>query len=229
MQEPMLGCRARRARYGTDPDPYWDYVMLLMNMETGFVDLSKKGRVVTKVGSVANPVQSRNSGGMSLQPLDTSSGLVVAGSQDFAYPAGTDFTIEAWMYTYTTRQFKQIVGQWGSTNAYQMSIYGDNFGWETPGGGTRSGTTVTLNSWHHLAVCRQGSTLRLFQNGTKTGEYTDTYNYAFTDAIGLGISKVAPQNGYSAMEAYIDEVRITKGIARYTANFGSPVEMFPNF
>lgn len=229
MLESMLGCKPRRLSVGDGPDPYWDKVVLMLNMESDFKDLSLKQRNVSVYNNVDRPKVGRFSNNWSAQPLNTSSGLVAAANDDFVFLSGTDFTIEAWIFTYTSRSYKQIVGQWGGYNAYQMSIYGDTLGWQTPSDGTRYGTTISLNVWHHTAVCRSGNTLRLFLDGILVGEYADGFNYNLNPDLGMGIGKVASQDGFAFMEGYIDEVRITKGIARYLANFTPPSGMFPNF
>jgi hypothetical protein len=68
----------------------------------------------------------------------------------------------------------------------------------------------------------------MFVNGTQVGStYTDSTNYLSASrrpVIGInGFNETAaPLNGY------IDDLRITKGVARYTANFSVPTAAFPN-
>ncbi|NBX75685.1 MAG: LamG domain-containing protein, partial [Proteobacteria bacterium] len=87
-------------------------------------------------------------------------------------------------------------------------------------------TVIELNTWSHIAITRQGSTLRAFVNGEKAGEFEyATPLLSITDAsLAIG-SKGASDN---SIMGYIDEVRITKGLARYTENFTPATEAFPN-
>lgn len=85
---------------------------------------------------------------------------------------------------------------------------------------------ITANQWQHLAFCRSGSSTRMFVNGVQIGS-TATFSGTFRmDVIGkffvVGVEGGADFNGY------IDEVRITKGVARYTSNFTPPSAAFPD-
>lgn len=85
---------------------------------------------------------------------------------------------------------------------------------------------MSATTWTHIALCRSGSSTRLFLDGVQTGStYTDTNNYlgpANRPVIGAsGLSL-----GGSALNGYIDDLRITK-FARYTANFTPPTAAFP--
>ena len=85
-------------------------------------------------------------------------------------------------------------------------------------GGFLTGTTVTaVNTWYHVAMCRSGSTVRLFVNGIQeaSGTYSTNVTGTATTTIGGFTS-----SGYS-MNGYLDDLRITKA-ARYTANFQPP-------
>jgi hypothetical protein len=84
-------------------------------------------------------------------------------------------------------------------------------------------SALSTATWYHIAVSRSGANTRMFVNGTQAGStYTDTNNYA-AGAIGVGgrADATIPLNGY------IDDLRITKGIARYTANFTPPQVALP--
>jgi len=72
------------------------------------------------------------------------------------------------------------------------------------------------SQWYHIAVTREGSSLKQFVDGTQLGTtVTDNTNYADgLTWIGYGGS------GY--FNGYMSDVRITKGLARYTANFTPP-------
>jgi hypothetical protein len=87
-----------------------------------------------------------------------------------------------------------------------------------------STTTVSNGTWYHLAITRSGSTWRLFVNGTQEASTTST---AAADAgtsysLSVGWSKSSTEN----YAGYIDDLRITRGYARYTANFTAPTAAF---
>jgi len=84
---------------------------------------------------------------------------------------------------------------------------------------------LTANTWQHIAVCKSGSSTRLFVNGTQVGStYSDTFNYLSARwEIGGRSNSTFPIVGY------MDDLRITNGVARYTANFTAPTQAFPPY
>jgi hypothetical protein len=88
-----------------------------------------------------------------------------------------------------------------------------------------STTTIELNVWYHVAISRSGSSIRLFVNGIQQGT-TWTSSAKFTDNLFL-ISGVQDNlsSTYMKFEGYMDDIRVTTGISRYTSNFNPPSEM----
>ena len=89
------------------------------------------------------------------------------------------------------------------------------------------GSALSTSTWYHVAVCKSGSSTKMFVNGTQAGStYTDTNNYvAGANRPRIGSGGDAAGN---YLNGYIDDLRITKGYARYTANFSVPTAAFPN-
>jgi hypothetical protein len=84
-------------------------------------------------------------------------------------------------------------------------------------------TTITTNTWHHVALSRSAGVTRLFLNGVQEGSsYTDTNNY-LTSQAWVG-NTGAFVNGVWA--GYVDDIRITQGVGRYTTNFTAPTAEF---
>jgi hypothetical protein len=88
-----------------------------------------------------------------------------------------------------------------------------------------SGTTViTDNTWHHCAIVRSENTISLYVDGTVRGSGTDTA--VFEGNGGPILVGVSDLNGSLPLTGYISDLRITKGVARYTANFTPPSGSF---
>jgi hypothetical protein len=221
-------------------DQYGDYVSLLMRMDgennsTTFVDSSLYNRNITVNGPAKlSSNQSKFGGTSAVFDADTSYLRVVSGP-DFAFPS--DFTIECWVYfTNSSRGYQGIIGAHNGSDQTGWILYleqNNTLNFQTSSGngwsnGISSGETVTPNEWHHIAVSRSGSSLRIFVDGTLKGTVTNNVNVASASSIDIGDYTCLNQNGYNfTMSGYIDDLRITKGIARYTSSFTVPSNSFP--
>lgn len=155
-------------------------------------------------------------------------------SSSFAYGSG-DFTIEMIIYITTFNGDAAIYG--GASSASHASIVaptiyiypGPTLTYQISTSNTQAivGTTIlSTNTWYHVAVARSGTSTKMFINGTQTGStYTDTKVYT-TESGYPKIGYWPATGGYSP--GYYDEVRITKGVARYTSNFTAPTAAFPD-
>jgi hypothetical protein len=90
-------------------------------------------------------------------------------------------------------------------------------------------TALSASTWYYFAVVRSGSgagNLVIYLDGTADatsgGAVTDNFNQTNILYVGASRTGTTPLNGY------IDDLRITKGVARYTANFTAPQSPFPS-
>ena len=81
---------------------------------------------------------------------------------------------------------------------------------------------ATQNVWTHLAVTRTGGTTRLWVNGVQATSVADTTNYSSVQ-VNIGVWW---GGGYS-FAGYVDDIRLTVGVARYTSAFTPPTEAHP--
>jgi hypothetical protein len=84
--------------------------------------------------------------------------------------------------------------------------------------------SVPLNAWVHLALVRSAGTTVMYVNGSSVASTTTSFN----DTAGGGIIGGFCDGGTYSPNGYLDEYRITKGVARYTANFTPPTQAFLN-
>ncbi len=83
-------------------------------------------------------------------------------------------------------------------------------------------SVLSANTWYHVAVCRSSSSTKMFIDGTQTGStYNDTNNY-IASRILIGSSFSGGSSITNSLNGYLDDFRITKGVARYTSNFTAP-------
>jgi hypothetical protein len=137
------------------------------------------------------------------------------------------FTIEMWVYLISTGNQYPIFSGYGSSNSQggiQMSISsglatGSIYVSSTAYNATNS-TSIAQTTWTHLALVRNGTTLTLYVNGVGgtgvSASGATNYSSSFNLYVGQNFSTSYPFTGY------IDDLRITNGVARYTANFTPP-------
>ena len=143
-----------------------------------------------------------------------------------------DFTIEGWHYllsrsnnrngifsnynSYSAGSLGMFAGHSsGSSTAYQVAYSGAAFPASVIQGGT-----IVYNQWVHFAVVRNSGTMSLYIDGTSVDSISAT---ASLNGVGTNFTIGAPgDNLADGMQGYLQDFRITKGLARYTANFTPP-------
>ena len=155
--------------------------------------------------------------------------LQLKDTPNFIFGTG-DFTIEGWIYLTSSGTFRHIYDQrpTSTDGAYPTLRMNESNAMEYVQGAAVRITSSTLSQsiWYHFALARSGTSTKLFINGTQSGStYTDSTNYLcgtnrpFVGGSGYHVTTLS-------MNGYIDDLRITKGFARYTANFTAPTASF---
>jgi hypothetical protein len=226
-------------------DPDFANVSLLLHLNgtngsTDFTnaDSSSSPKTVTPVNSAQISTAEAKAGfGQSLLLDDANNYANYLTTPDnVGFQFGTDaFTMEAWIYLISKpKTIAAILGtgitSWGAGAYYfvvdsssKLQFGGNGVNW------LQSTSTISTGQWYHVAVSRNGTTTRIFIDGTlEDTEASDTTSYNFsTDSLLIG------RNGWDSsnqqgFHGYIDDVRITKGVARYTATFPVPTAPFPD-
>ena len=157
-------------------------------------------------------------------------GIELSSSDGFNMGTG-DFTLEAWFYFTDFSQSYALFDQWDSSGSTRNQIWMGKTSSGTAGrlswyyAGTSvfhsANPAVSTGAWTHIALVRHSGTLKIYINGTAdsntqshTGQFGRTAGMAFGDQLNGGASGRA--------QYYLDDLRITKGLARYTSNFTAP-------
>lgn len=168
--------------------------------------------------------------------------LEIPSHANFAF-GDDDFTTEFWAYGLANSTDRDILFRlgidsdaeleltMGSATATDWSSGGNKIGvhinyttgsgvWGKQFAGTKS---IVGGGWHHIALVRQGTSLKLYVDGVL--DASDTYAFTYQqEKINIGGQSHADTRGFSG---YIDDVRVSKGIARYTgSNFAIPSSAF---
>jgi hypothetical protein len=235
----------RRKAFRTAPesgggggDPYWNQVALLLHCDgtdgsTTFIDSSNSAHTVTAAGGAEVDTANPRFGSGSVLLNGTTAWLTIPDSEDWHFGTG-DFTIEMSVYfsnlTGNREFFAQRIGSTvppvlfyriGSGINVYLSFNNISFAANPT---IASGAVLTAATWYEIALVRSGSDFKLYIDGSQVGS-TYTSASGFTDSsIDLRIGGRTA----SAIAGAIDEVRITKGVARYTSSFTPPTQAFPD-
>ena len=226
-------------------DPNFSNVSLLLHMDGAngsntFVDNSLNNFTVTANGNVQISNAQSKFGGTSAYFDGVGDGLSIASNSAFGFSTSA-FTVELFAFltangavggttlfdfrsSATTTPWTFYVANNGAGNRLGM-YYATGTGFAEWNG---SGPFLSLNQWYHIALVRDGSTYKAFLDGiqgTLTAGSANAVNLGTPKPCRIGIAVDGTSGPYTG---YIDELRVTKGVARYTANFTPPVSAFPN-
>jgi hypothetical protein len=193
------------------------------NGSTTITDSSLTPKTVTAINNAQISTAQSKFGEASIAFDGTGDEISIPASADFQFGTG-DFTIEGWCYLLSAPTtgfpdlFKDLNAN-GFINFRQSTFFAAT---------TSSAIIATspsgpsINQWFHYAVTRSGNTFRVFLNGVSGTPGTFTGTWGATGTVTLGGGNTQQLHGY------IDDLRITKGVARYTANFTPPTAPFPD-
>jgi hypothetical protein len=206
--------------------------VLLLNMTDAVVtDSTMQGNVITSTNArtVTTTFKKYNS---SLMYLDGASGtaLSVPASTALNLSSG-DFTIEGWIYHTSTPS--GVVIEKDGAYAVAFPQYEISFGagklYFVAGQGNQANTAATTYistnavaalTWNHFAVIRSGTTIKIFLNGNL--ELSTAQGQPMVDGGRPLLFGVTTGNPYTYNSFYLDDFRITKGLARYITAFTPP-------
>ena len=156
--------------------------------------------------------------------------LFTPGNRMLNFGSG-NWTVEAWVYlnamptsdawptNYTNHMVLTCCGTAGAGDGWntiigqtKLLIHSN----DTQYAGTAHG--MVINTWYHVAYVRNGNTIFFYVNGNATG------SVAFTGSLGTGANNwIGCETGEGAyFNGYIDDLRVTRGIARYIGAFTPP-------
>ncbi len=201
---------------------------LLLSMTNGsIVDNAMMGTLET-IANTQISTGTKKYGTGSIAFDGTGDYVAIPYSQNFNLGSG-DFTVECWanisyvQYTaiITSTNTSISTGMWllgFSNTANQMSFGIDS------GGNAIVGADYSnyVNKWTHIAACRSGSTLRLFFNGVQVASTTNTTSFAGDSSNPVYMGRRYTNSAQYDLNGYIDDLRITKGAARYVSAFTPP-------
>lgn len=206
--------------------------VLLLHMDgpdNGVTFIDETGKIVSTAGNVCTKTGQKKFGTASAYFDGTGDYLTIGSSTDFAFGTG-DFTIDGWIYPTIVNEnsggiFSSMLTGY-SGYGLMLRVSGLTIQSFT---GAGAGVYITLppytlpsaNSWYHIAIVRFGNTLYLYVNGIMRSSIS---------CLGMNLTNTGAVIGSSYVDintyiftGYIDELRVSKGIAQWTANFTPPI------
>jgi hypothetical protein len=212
------------------------------NGSTSIIDSSPYPAVPARYGNTMISTAQSKYGGSSIYFDGNGDYLAMPANSSYDFGAG-NFTIEMWVNPSATglanSAQKFLFGKRTSVSAYASvlsfltySTVTSNFGvsfYLTQNGSSwvvqyhSPLTFVSPNVWTHLAFVRNGNEYALYVNGVKTIINASLSGIVFNNSSAFAVgSCFAATPGTAGFAGYIDDFRVSKGIARYTRNFTPP-------
>ena len=229
-----------------EPTPDHNTLLLVQsdttNGSTDFADTGQKAKTITAYGDAQHSTAQSKFGASSLYFDGTGDYLSVGsqGDDDWKF-AGTDFTVDFWMYLPTNLSIPVgVISTTTSPSTYaslgwHVGIYGtgaDNgvLYWEGSNGSGAEGFILdsnmapsATNTWHHVAVVRSGSTITLYKNGTSVGTSSSSGTMHTPQVLRIG--RRDEDASPAEFNGYLDQVRVSN-VARWDADFTPPTAAY---
>lgn len=237
---------------GGGSDPFFANVSLLLHFEgtdgsTVFTDSSGSPKALTARDNAQIDTAQFKFGAAS--GLFDGSGDAVTAADNAGWDFGSGaFTVECFVRFNalpSSGNAQVILSQWSNTTAQaawflglvnNAGTYQLNFAYTTNGTtqvNSARNVTVATGVWYHIAVSRSGNTMRYFVDGVQAGADINVtgvtiFNSTSLLTVGAQTNNPATPTFNFSVNGHLDELRITKGIARYTADFTPPTAQFPD-
>lgn len=209
-----------------------DPVLLLhfdgADASTTFIDATGRHPVTAFLGAQIDTAQSVFGGASALFDGSDDYALVESGvnANDFAFGTG-DFTVDFRIRPNSFAADGILIDTGNNISAATFEIYitgGKLRMWSNGADRITGATSLSTGTNYHVALARSGGVTKMFLNGTQEGSnYSDSTNYAAVaryPCIGAEYNNGSPVS--FKYNGWIDELRIIKGTAAWTANFTPP-------
>lgn len=224
-------------------DPLFSSVKLLLHLDgadgaTTTTDNSTSAHPITFTGNAQIDTAQSKFGGSSLLLDGTGDYISASDSEDWTLGSG-DFTIELWVrfnsLTSTTQQFINHYNNVSNQRGWYFRLSTANklsFVYSTDGVTANSviegAWTPTTGVWYHVVAERSGSTLRTMADGAVIGSGSVATDSFFNSNNGIRIGGIMSTGLTQELNGWIDDLRLTKGVARYGGAYAVPTAPFPN-
>ena len=210
--------------YGAITSNDGSYIYLNGKGEGQFTTALEEGKTLTPNADARLDTGIKKFGTASLELDGTGDFVSIETVEDFGFGTA-NFAVEAFVYATSTTGTSTIFDFRTSDSDVAPRLYqtGGTLKFSTDTTEHLSGGTLSLNTWHHVALARYNGTTKVFLDGTSitgAGGDTDNRNYGNTKPLNIGSNHGTV--GGDFFTGRIDEVRVSHGTARFTSNFTAP-------
>jgi len=214
------------------PDPDWSSVVLLTGFDgthgsTVVIDQSSKAHGAATVAGTGSISTTQQKFGTTFRFIGSTSARW-ADHADWNFGSG-NFTIELFFRIDAVTGIQQLIGQWGASGNFGWRLWTNNqfLNWNVSTTGVNNVadmtvSTLTANTWCHVCVDYDGVKYRLYKDGVMIASAI-TPRTLFDSTVQLALGSNSGASDY--LTGYMDEVRISKGIARYHSDSGFTVPL----
>ena len=223
-----------------ESDPYWNNVVLLLRGDgtdggTTFTDSSSSAKTVSVYADSKTSATQFKFGNAAMAFDGTGDYIDLADSEDWNFGTG-DFTIEFWYRTATVSGSGEIIAQrtgtgFGpfvisrSTSTIAVLASSSGTAWLANPVVASATSSIAVNTWYHIALTRRSGIFFLYIDGqpvASNASYTSSSLVNSTSNLRIAGTTSNFTNGQ------IDELRITKGVDRYSSyfDFTTPTQAF---
>ena len=201
------------------------YTKLLIHSDTSngsttFNDSSAGSHTITATNANHSTTEAKI-GGSSMYFDGSGDYLTTAQSTDWQFGTG-NYTIDFWLNweAVVSNEVPICYGAGDGVEGWKILFDGTNATWYCGSGvGTLSvAHGLTAGAWYHWAIVRESMVVTQYKNGISLGSTTHAGTMGATSSLGLTIGAVG-QTSSQEWDGFLDEFRVSKGIARWTSNF----------
>jgi len=204
---------------------------------TTITDSSLNAITVTASGNAQIDTAVKKFGTGSIEFDGTGDYATVANTSALNFGSG-EWTVECWFYRtgggnkVSQVVYNQSVAGASSDSAIFLGAGSDGMSLYLSTSGSSwtdnivTSVEPTINTWVHCVWQRRGNTLEIYLDGslqTVTGGSSSFTGTIYNSSRSVEIGK---QSAGAYLTGYIDDLRVTKGLARYTSNFTAPTAAF---
>ena len=203
------------------------------NDGTTFTDSTFSPKTVTVVGNTHTDTAVKKFGTAAAEFDGTTDKLTVASTADFN-PFGVDFTVDFWLNVDSfAHQYDWLIGNsqhdpsgWNiqieQSGGKINFLVGNGSSWEINTVASATGYAISTDTWYHIALVKNDTLWIMYVDGTSRASGS-AVGHDYTALLEMGGSTLWAGRDF---DGYMDEVRISKGVARWTANFTPPTAAY---